>query len=94
MHNPPRSVLHYPAKSSHNFDWRIHTCRSAFKTYVKKIVNRRNSITGVLYRNDPTIMAWDLANEPYVLGDASGDILKVCMQNLSPCGSLSMSLES
>ena len=53
-------------------------CRSAFKTYVKKIVNRRNSITGVLYRDDPTIMAWDLANEPYVLGDASGEVLKVC----------------
>ena len=52
-------------------------CRSAFKTYVKKIVNRRNSITGVLYRDDPTIMAWDLANEPYVLGDASGEVLKV-----------------
>ena len=51
-------------------------CRSAFKTYVKKIVNRRNSITGVLYRDDPTIMAWDLANEPYVLGDASGEVLK------------------
>ena len=52
-------------------------CRSAFKTYVKKIINRRNTITGVLYRDDPTIMAWDLANEPYVLGDASGDILTV-----------------
>ena len=53
-------------------------CRSAFKTYVKNIINRRNTITGVLYRDDPTIMAWDLANEPYVLGDASGDILTVC----------------
>jgi len=53
-------------------------CRSAFKNYVKKIINRRNTITGVLYRDDPTIMAWDLANEPYVLGDASGDILTVC----------------
>ena len=52
-------------------------CRSAFKTYVKTIVNRRNTITGVLYRDDPTIMAWDLANEPYVLGDASGEILRV-----------------
>lgn len=85
MHNPHRSVLHYPAKPSHKFDRRIHTCRSAFKTYVKKIVNRRNSITGVLYRSDPTIMAWDLANEPYVLGDASGDILKVCMALLRAC---------
>lgn len=44
---------------------------------MKTIVNRRNSLTGVLYRDDPTIMAWDLANEPYVLGDASGEILRV-----------------
>lgn len=54
---------------------------------MKKIVNRRNSITGVLYRDDPTIMAWDLANEPYVLGDASGDVLKVCMLKVLPCRS-------
>ena len=94
VHNPHHSVLHYPAKPPHKFDQRIYThlhtcrtCRSAFKTYVKKIVNRRNSITGVLYRDDPTIMAWDLANEPYVLGDASGDILKVCMQQVLPCRS-------
>ena len=33
----------------------------------------------LLYRIDPIIMAWDLANEHYVLGGASGDILKVCM---------------
>ncbi|CAK0785738.1 hypothetical protein CVIRNUC_008949 [Coccomyxa viridis] len=59
------------------------TIVSAFKTYVKKIVNRRNSITGVLYRDDPTIMAWDLANEPYVLGDASGEVLKNWVKDMS-----------
>lgn len=26
----------------------------------------------LLYRNDPTIIAWDLANKPYVLEDAYG----------------------
>ena len=25
------------------------------------------------------IMAWDLVNEPYILGAASGDVLKLCM---------------
>ena len=29
--------------------------------------------------DDPTIMAWDLANEPYVLGDDSGTILTVSL---------------
>ncbi|CAL5228204.1 g11291 [Coccomyxa viridis] len=59
------------------------TIVSAFKTYVKTIVNRRNSLTGVLYRDDPTIMAWDLANEPYVLGDASGEILRNWVKDMS-----------
>lgn len=52
-------------------------CRDAFKNYVKAILTRRNSITGVLYKDDPTIMAWDLANEPWVLGDDTGTILTV-----------------
>ena len=39
----------------------------------------------LLYCNDPTIIAWDLANEPYVLGDAYGHILKVCMALFEAC---------
>ncbi len=31
---------------------------------VKKIINRTNSISGIFYHQDPTIMAWELANEP------------------------------
>lgn len=42
-------------------------------------MTRQNSITGVRYMDDPTIMAWDLANEPYVLGDDSGTILTVSL---------------
>ncbi len=52
--------------------------RAAFKAYVAKIVLRRNHITGELYKDDPTILAWDLVNEPYNPGDASGQILRVC----------------
>ena len=35
-----------------------------YRAYVGTIVARRNSVTGVSYRDDPTIMAWQLANEP------------------------------
>lgn len=35
-----------------------------FYDYVKAIVGRTNSITGKPYRDDPTIMAWQVCNEP------------------------------
>lgn len=41
------------------------------------IILRKNTFTGVVYRDDPTILAWDIANEPSNPGDDSGDILQV-----------------
>ncbi|GJQ19669.1 MAG: mannanase [Bacteroidia bacterium] len=35
-----------------------------YRSTVRTIVTRRNTVTGRLYRDDPTIMAWQLANEP------------------------------
>jgi len=35
-----------------------------YMTWVKFVINRRNTITGKIYRDDPTIMAWELMNEP------------------------------
>jgi mannan endo-1,4-beta-mannosidase len=35
-----------------------------YHDYIRAVVGRRNSITGRLYRDDPAIMAWQLANEP------------------------------
>ncbi len=35
-----------------------------FRDYIKAVVTRVNTVTGEPYRNDPTIMAWQLANEP------------------------------
>jgi len=38
--------------------------KALFNTYISTVVQRRNSVTDELYRNDPTIMSWQLANEP------------------------------
>ncbi|KAL4432447.1 hypothetical protein ABPG77_001746 [Micractinium sp. CCAP 211/92] len=47
------------------YDWLMSPkCRQQVKDYFSVIINRRNSITGVLYRDDPTIFSWDLLNEP------------------------------
>jgi len=35
-----------------------------FRNYIKMIVNRTNTYSGLKYRDDPSIMAWELANEP------------------------------
>lgn len=32
--------------------------------HIKKVIHRKNTITGKVYKKDPTIMSWQLANEP------------------------------
>jgi len=45
--------------------------KQLYKDYVSHMVTRTNALTGVSYKNDPTILAWELINEPRcVLGDS------------------------
>ncbi|KAH1128106.1 Mannan endo-1,4-beta-mannosidase 2 [Glycine max] len=57
--------------------------RSYFKNYVKTILTRKNTITGIEYRNDPTIFGWELINEPRCLTDPSGDTLQDWIEEMS-----------
>ncbi|KAI4314825.1 hypothetical protein L6164_027693 [Bauhinia variegata] len=43
-----------------------------YKNHVKTVLNRYNSFTGIHYKDDPTIMAWELMNEPRCTSDPSG----------------------
>ena len=40
--------------------------KDMFKDYIQYLFARQNTVTGELYKNDPTIMAWQLANEPRI----------------------------
>lgn len=50
---------HYAAQFYANYDAQRH-----FLDYVYTLIHRTNHVTGVRYRDDPAIMAWQLANEP------------------------------
>lgn len=41
--------------------------RRLYREHVEKLVTRRNTITGTLYRDDPAIFAWELMNEAQVI---------------------------
>ncbi|KAL3509357.1 hypothetical protein ACH5RR_028758 [Cinchona calisaya] len=57
--------------------------RHYFKNYVKTVLTRKNTITGIEYRDDPTILAWELINEPRCMTDPSGDTLQDWIEEMS-----------
>jgi mannan endo-1,4-beta-mannosidase len=56
-------VVWYGAEYHHEF-YTNKIIKEAFKEWIRTIVLRKNSISGKIYRDDPTILAWELANEP------------------------------
>ena len=46
--------------------------QEAFRAVIKQLVTRRNTVNGRVYDADPTIMSWQLANEPRPGVDGDG----------------------
>jgi len=49
-----------------------------YHDYLRQLIHRRNTVNGRSYREDPTIMTWELANEPRPGADHPGDIPVFC----------------
>ncbi len=47
--------------------------KQAYKDWVAHVVTRRNTINGRLYKDDPAVFSWELANEPRMKGGNSFD---------------------
>ncbi|TVU44310.1 hypothetical protein EJB05_03746, partial [Eragrostis curvula] len=55
-----------------------------YKDYVKTVLTRVNSITGVAYRDDPTIFGWELMNEPRCDADPTGAMVQAWVEEMAP----------
>ncbi|ORX64357.1 glycoside hydrolase [Anaeromyces robustus] len=67
-------VAYYGFKEHHRF-YTEPELKKAFKKYIKAIVNRTNTITGKKYKEDGTIFAWEIANEPRCWATNPDDML-------------------
>ena len=50
-------------------------CKEEFYNHVRYMLNRENMVTGVAYTNDPTIMAWEIGNEPRAFSEENKPLL-------------------
>ena len=48
--------------------FKLDAAMKLFEDYIRMLVSRVNTVTGSTYSKDPTIMAWEIANEPRIGG--------------------------
>lgn len=49
--------------------------KDAYKNYVKHLIEHKNRYTGIINKDEPTILTWELANEPRAQSDNTGELL-------------------
>jgi mannan endo-1,4-beta-mannosidase len=49
-----------------------------YRAYTARLIHRRNTVNGRIYRDDPAIMTWELANEPRPAADNPADVPVFC----------------
>ncbi|CAD6206935.1 unnamed protein product [Miscanthus lutarioriparius] len=59
------------------------TVKGYFKNHVKNMLTRVNTYTSVMYKDDPTILAWELMNEPRCTSDPTGNKLQEWVQEMA-----------
>jgi mannan endo-1,4-beta-mannosidase len=69
--------------SAHDDFYTDANCRTWYKNHVSTVLNRANTFNGRIYREDPTIFAWELANEPECPSDPTGATLEAWIVEMS-----------
>ncbi|KAL5571764.1 hypothetical protein UlMin_021361 [Ulmus minor] len=71
-----------PIKSDDDF-YTNAVLKTYYKNHVKKMLTRINTITGIAYKDDATIMAWELMNEPRCQVDNSGNTINGWVEEMA-----------
>jgi mannan endo-1,4-beta-mannosidase len=66
-----------------NLFWTDSRVKGYYKQTIDKITNRKNTVNGKMYKNDPTIFAYDLLNEPRDEDDQTGKTLAAWVDEMS-----------
>ena len=69
--------------SSHDDFYTDANCRAWYKNHISAVLNRVNTFNGRIYREDPTVLAWELANEPRCVSDPTGGTLEAWITEMS-----------
>ncbi|KAL3654839.1 Mannan endo-1,4-beta-mannosidase 6 [Castilleja foliolosa] len=59
------------------------TIKGYYKANVNTVLNRVNTLTNITYKDDPTIFAWELINEPRCESDPSGNKLQNWIEEMA-----------
>ncbi|KAH9609603.1 hypothetical protein KSS87_014075 [Heliosperma pusillum] len=59
------------------------TIKGYYKAYIKAILTRKNSLSGVRYSEEPAIFAWELINEPRCDSNSSSSILQAWITEMA-----------
>ncbi|KGN48849.1 mannan endo-1,4-beta-mannosidase 7 [Cucumis sativus] len=54
-----------------------------YKNHIRTVLNRYNRFTTIHYKDDPTIMAWELMNEPRCTSDPSGRTIQAWIMEMA-----------
>ncbi|MCX8092774.1 MAG: cellulase family glycosylhydrolase [Candidatus Goldbacteria bacterium] len=63
--------------------WIDETCKKFYRQTIDSFVKRKNTVNNKLYKNDPTIFAYDLMNEPRNEDDRTGVTLAKWIDEMS-----------
>jgi len=73
----------YGAMVNHDRFYTEQSIKDCYKAYAKFVITRRNRYTGLRYNEDPTIMTFELVNEPRARSDTSGAKLLAWITEMS-----------